>query len=236
MPLEPPTITSFSDARSPLTKLFDECRSDKGTYLDGNLYSLDYERLVPRDTSVLLEIGIGTHWEFNGQCGSIRAWLEWITGEVYGFDIEPPPPRGVTKDLLQHPRFHFIEGDQSKRADLEQLARALPPCDIIIDDGSHYSEDQFLTLDILWPCVKPGGVYVVEDVHLRYGRPPYPYDVLPHHPCFESFIGLRQAVPIYMPDLGLVDYRGVVLRKPAVPGPVPDLGSLTMHLLGESLK
>ena len=36
--------------------------------------------------------------------------------------------------------------------------------DIVIDDGSHRFLDQQATLHVLWPRVRPGGFYIVEDV------------------------------------------------------------------------
>jgi len=40
--------------------------------------------------------------------------------------------------------------------------------DIIIDDGSHISEHQMLTLKVLWPLLRSGGLYIVEDLHTSY--------------------------------------------------------------------
>ena len=40
--------------------------------------------------------------------------------------------------------------------------RHLP--DIIIDDGSHIEEHQIFTFGVLFPKLKPGGVYIVEDI------------------------------------------------------------------------
>ena len=40
--------------------------------------------------------------------------------------------------------------------------------DIVIDDGSHWYRDQSVSLDVLWPALSEGGVYLVEDVHTSY--------------------------------------------------------------------
>jgi hypothetical protein len=40
--------------------------------------------------------------------------------------------------------------------------------DIVIDDGSHLGQDQITSLLTLWPFVKPGGCYIVEDIHTSY--------------------------------------------------------------------
>lgn len=50
---------------------------------------------------------------------------------------------------------------------------ALPPAvaggfDMIVDDGSHGPSHIFATLTALWPTIKPGGVYIVEDLGLHW--------------------------------------------------------------------
>ena len=37
--------------------------------------------------------------------------------------------------------------------------------DIIIDDGSHYSPHQQKTLGYLFPKLKAGGLFIIEDLH-----------------------------------------------------------------------
>ena len=41
---------------------------------------------------------------------------------------------------------------------------------IIIDDGSHHVDHVETTLRILWPHLKNGGVYVIEDTHTAYWK------------------------------------------------------------------
>lgn len=168
-----------------LSSIFDKYKSDKGTFGDGHGYADAYETLVPRTSKKILEIGIGTHLNFNGSCGSILGWLEWISGDVVGFDINDPTVE-ISSD-----RFTFVKGDQGVPSDLSRLADIVgsESCEAIIDDGSHIPSHQFLTMEMLWPCVAPGGVYVIEDTHLRYGDGPCPSDVLASDPRLESRIG-----------------------------------------------
>ena len=37
--------------------------------------------------------------------------------------------------------------------------------DMIIDDGGHTMEQMQISLNYLWDQVKPGGLYVIEDLH-----------------------------------------------------------------------
>lgn len=168
-----------------LTELFDQYGSDKGNLGHCHQYSFHYERLIPRSTKKLVEIGIGSHLNFNGSFGSIRAWLDWLEdGDVYGFDIVPPP-----EELLERDRFHFVLGDQGSVDDLRNLAEQIGEVDVIIDDGSHLSEHQLLALDALWPCVKEGGIYVIEDIHFRWGGHPAAFDVIADDSRLEGWIG-----------------------------------------------
>ena len=51
---------------------------------------------------------------------------------------------------------------------LDALAREIGPFDFIIDDGSHLNAHQIETFGILWPHLKDGGTYIVEDVQTSY--------------------------------------------------------------------
>lgn len=194
-----------------LATLFDRAGSDKGTQRarpegEAHHYAADYERLVPREIQCLLELGVGctvcdphaaAPLPWNNRAGSIRAWLEWCPeAQVWGVDYDLPPA-----DLLAHDRFHFIQGDLREPSFLAYLASRLPEVPVIIDDASHQSTEQWLALEHLWPKVAPGGIYVLEDTHLRLGPPPWPHQALPHDPRFEAWLG----------DHG----HGIVLRKDA---------------------
>jgi hypothetical protein len=170
-----------------LELLFDNYGSDKGTLHEGHRYAKFYEELIPRNTKTLLEIGIGTEATFNGTFGSIRAWLDWLPdAHIYGFDFAD-----ASEDLLKNDRFHFIKGDQSNKNDLYRLYDSIPNCDIIIDDGSHINSHQILSFFVLWEKVNPNGYYIIEDIHCKWGDPPFTTEVLGNHPDFYKFIGNR---------------------------------------------
>ncbi len=62
-------------------------------------------------------------------------------------------------------------GDQSDSALLAEVvadAEVKGRYDIIIDDGGHNPTAQLVSLRGLWPALKSGGIYVVEDVHPTY--------------------------------------------------------------------
>jgi len=56
--------------------------------------------------------------------------------------------------------------DQSKRADLSAfIDTSGGQFDVILDDGGHAMDQQQISLGYLFPEVKPGGMYIIEDVH-----------------------------------------------------------------------
>ena len=58
----------------------------------------------------------------------------------------------------------IIQGDQSSREDLRKITDKHSEYDVIIDDALHASSHQQVTLSLLFPHVKSGGVYFIEDL------------------------------------------------------------------------
>jgi 8-demethyl-8-alpha-L-rhamnosyltetracenomycin-C 2'-O-methyltransferase len=114
-------------------------------------YCPAYERhLGPlRDQSIdLLEIGV---WTGN----SLRMWADYFPrARVVGVDIED---YGVAAGG----RIEVVITDiKAYRPDRD--------FDVVVDDGSHVPEDVFAASSILWPRLRPGGWYVVEDVEATW--------------------------------------------------------------------
>jgi demethylmacrocin O-methyltransferase len=59
-------------------------------------------------------------------------------------------------------------GSQDDPHFLGRVVNSTGPLDVVIDDGSHYSEHQRATFSLLWPHVKPGGIYVIEDLQCAF--------------------------------------------------------------------
>ena len=66
------------------------------------------------------------------------------------------------KPLLENPRYQLIYQDATKPEILPYLEGM--KFDVIIDDGSHMFNDQVDSFNLLKSFVKPGGVYIIEDV------------------------------------------------------------------------
>jgi cephalosporin hydroxylase len=82
-------------------------------------------------------------------------------GLITGIDI-------YDKSLLALPRIKIYQGDQSDAAFLQRVSSAEGPFDIIIDDGSHIQSHIIASFETLFPILKPGGIYVIEDTQTSY--------------------------------------------------------------------
>jgi hypothetical protein len=99
-----------------------------------------------RDTEVhILEIGI-----FSG--GSLDMWRDYFgpRAYIYGVDIEEAC-RAYERD-----RTKILIGDQGDRQFWRTFREQVPLLDIVVDDGSHQTEDQIVTFEQLLPHLRPG--------------------------------------------------------------------------------
>jgi hypothetical protein len=69
----------------------------------------------------------------------------------------------------KNPRITIVSGDQAKVDDLYKLLNiAGKDFDVMIDDGGHTMIQQFTSFKYLFPAVKIGGLYFLEDLHTSY--------------------------------------------------------------------
>ncbi len=110
----------------------------------------------------LVEIGILEHPDKVTRpfgAASLRLWADYFpNAEIHGIDI-------CDLKHLQEDRINIYFGDQNKPEDLKNIFihNNLRP-DIIIDDGSHYHSHQQTSFATLFKYLKPGGLYVIEDI------------------------------------------------------------------------
>jgi hypothetical protein len=72
--------------------------------------------------------------------------------------------------LANNKTTQLLYGDQSKKETME-LVESRGAFDVIIDDGSHIPQHQIASFFSLWNSVKPGGMYIVEDIEVNYWNP-----------------------------------------------------------------
>ena len=105
-----------------------------------------------RSIRKVLEIGIG-----DGM--GLRMWRDFfVNAKIYGVDYRP-------ETLITEPRIESILADQRRREHLEDLIKTIGSnIDLVIDDGSHRSRDQFFTCSVLMPLLNKNVTYIIEDV------------------------------------------------------------------------
>ncbi|AVH55789.1 MULTISPECIES: class I SAM-dependent methyltransferase [Streptomyces] len=128
-------------------------------------YTRHYERhfRALRDEPVkVLEIGVGGYDDESFGGGSLLMWQRYFRrGLVYGLDLYRKPE-------TLGPRVRTVQGDQNDPEFLASLAAELGPFDIVIDDGSHVNGHVRTSFEALFPQVREGGLYVVEDIQTSY--------------------------------------------------------------------
>jgi len=128
-------------------------------------YTRDYDRhfAVLRDQPVrVLEIGIGGYADPAAGGGSLRMWKRYFRrGIVVGIDLFDKP--GVAE-----PRIRTLSGSQDDPDFLARVAAEYGPFDVVIDDGSHLNAHVLASFTALFPHVRPGGYYVIEDHQTAY--------------------------------------------------------------------
>ena len=88
-------------------------------------------------------------------------WREYFGSEavIYGVDIEP------NCRVYENDKTKIFIGDQADRSFWREFRQKVPFLDIVIDDGGHQTEQQIVSLEELLPFLRPGGIYICEDVH-----------------------------------------------------------------------
>ena len=141
----------------------------------------------------LLEIGV-----FQG--ASLRTWREYFpNATIIGVDIQLTCKRFESDDIA-------IElADQSNLEHLAHIAAKHGPFDIVVEDGSHMWEHQITTLRALFPFVKNGGHYVVEDLQTNYGAMRAQYQGVATESCVDF---LKRWTDLYVAD-DLIDLKTI---------------------------
>ena len=105
----------------------------------------------------LLEIGVQ-----NG--GSLQVWKKYLPAgsRVVGIDINPDCAK---LQLDEETSLHIADG--TDKAVLDGVLGDTT-FDVIIDDGSHRSDHVISTYKALFPRIKGGGKYIIEDLHASY--------------------------------------------------------------------
>lgn len=124
-------------------------------------FELIYDKLfrpLKDECKVFMEIGV-----YDGE--SIRLWRDYfINAQIIGIENNLQYSLNQLGDTSLD-RMIFIDANQSSEEDLIKISQQYPLIDIVMDDGSHIMKDQQITLAKLFKSVKPGGIYILEDLH-----------------------------------------------------------------------
>lgn len=139
--------------------------TDKSSMHHGYLHVYESYLSQYRNAPIsLIELGYGGYqFEDRGGEGA-RMWYEYFTNaKIVCIDLHNKV--NAIKD-----RVEFWQGSQTDehllRTILERESRA--PVRIVIDDASHASDLTIKTFEIIFPLLKSGDFYFVEDVHTSY--------------------------------------------------------------------
>ena len=101
-----------------------------------------------------LELGVHT-----GE--SLKVWASYFpNGTIVGLDLAKPGP-----DFSAFPNIAYESADQADKSRLGAICKAHAPegFDIIIDDASHIGHASAASYMALFPKLKSGGLYIIED-------------------------------------------------------------------------
>jgi cephalosporin hydroxylase len=124
------------------------------------IYDRIFKRFLEKAEPIkMLEIGVQ-----NG--GSLEIWKKYLPqgSIIHGVDID--------KNCLQ---LKFSDGiffhlGSATDSDFMEKTFSDTKFDVIIDDGSHICKDVIQTFEYLFPKMKAGGCYIVEDIHASYWK------------------------------------------------------------------
>jgi SAM-dependent methyltransferase len=150
----------------------DECLETDKHNTHSYVQNFYEERFLPyKDNEItLLEIGTNRGW-------SIRLWYYYFKNAsmIYAMDTfsyadfvnflergeADPTHRAMGYSDISPPQnIKYVIGDAYTR----ESCNLIPDCDIIIDDGPHSLDSQLKGLELYLSKVKPGGLFVIEDI------------------------------------------------------------------------
>jgi len=118
-------------------------------------YERHFSKFIDKDINIL-EIGVASG-------ASLRTWRDiFPKANIYGIDINPSC---IQQDSE---RIKIYIGSQFEKRFLDSVMKEIGSVSIIIDDGSHNTEHEIFTFEVLFPQLSKGGVYAIEDLHTSY--------------------------------------------------------------------
>lgn len=139
-----------------------------------NYFPFYQDILTGRVNPAILEIGVAYG-------GSLLLWREMFPeSTIVGVDLWGETSRP------ELPQVTLLTADQRDPGLADKIRVYADSYDLVIDDASHFGSLSDITFTNLWPVVKPGGWYVLEDW-------PVGLESNPHYPRYEGDSMLKLA-------------------------------------------
>jgi hypothetical protein len=171
--------------------------------------------------------------------GAAMLWQLCRPEHLIGIDLAPEPGPALSEFVAQRRadglRVHWGVDQADTPTVLDIVERELggAPLDLVIDDASHSYDLTRATFEALFPRVRPGGTYVVEDWGWAHWRgEPWQVDGGPfgEQPALSNLIFEISMAAASTPDLvagvEVLHHHAVVRRGPAPTGPPVPLRDL----------
>ena len=137
-----------------------------------NIYEKYFYKIKDKVTK-FVEIGIKDAY-------SLKMWKEYFPNAIiYGIDIDP-----MCKQY-EEDRIKCLIGDQNDEKFLLNIKDIIGDYDILLDDGSHITEHQIKSFDILYENCRKNGFYIIEDLRCSYE------EYLNHHDIRKCWPGMK---------------------------------------------
>lgn len=135
-----------------LSEILKQYGTDKSVHSYDTIYENIFDPI--RDSvKNILKIGVS-------KGASLKAWRDYFeNAQIYGIDIN----KNTLIENEERIKIHIGNAQTKKDLDTYILSNNAK-YDIIIDDGGHKLESQLISLFYLFPAIKDGGLYVIEDI------------------------------------------------------------------------
>lgn len=154
----PAIVPAVDGAENPLQEYF---RHNSGRLIHKWVHYFDiyHRHFAPYRNRPVTVVEFGVY-----QGGSLQMWRNYFgpDARIVGVDIDP---RCAS---MSGPGIEVVLGDQEDRAFLSRLREQVGPIDVLIEDGGHTMAQQIATFEQMWPAIRDGGVFLIEDLHTSY--------------------------------------------------------------------
>lgn len=142
-------------------------KASKHPSINGHNYCIHYDRYfspIRASARKVLEIGVGG-------AESMKMWLDFFPyAAVHGIDIVRDTNDWNTPGAKPDPRYTYSHGNQSDETMWQCfVANHGSDWDVIVDDGGHCNSEIITSFKMMWPHIRPGGMYCIEDLACGYG-------------------------------------------------------------------